>query len=103
MLVPISRALWLRWGIWSIVIPVVLAAATDFVFFTTDQQWSGWFNYLFVWSSVHRPEQCYAASFRMHSLPFADQARRRFMTPLELLCGNGRPAKCTAAGCHREE
>jgi hypothetical protein len=54
MLVPASRAVWHRLGIWSVVLPVLLAAANDGVFFGTDQQWLGWFNYLFVWSAVHQ-------------------------------------------------
>jgi hypothetical protein len=54
MLVPVSRALWHRVGIWSVVVPGLMAAANDLVFFGTDQQWLGWFNYLFVWSAVHQ-------------------------------------------------
>jgi hypothetical protein len=54
MLVPWSRALWHRIGIWSVIVPALLAAANDVFFFVTEQQWLGWFNYLFVWSAVHQ-------------------------------------------------
>jgi hypothetical protein len=54
MCVPVSRALWHRMGVASIVAPALVAAANDVLFFQGDLQWVGWFNYLFVWSAVHQ-------------------------------------------------
>lgn len=55
MCVPISRAAWHRFGLWSFLIPALAAAMNDWIFFHhSSWQWFGWFNYLFVWSAVHQ-------------------------------------------------
>lgn len=54
MLVPITRTLWRRFGFYSVVVPILLAAIGDWVFFNSTQQWFSWFNFLFVWSAVHQ-------------------------------------------------
>ena len=54
LLVPISRAAWHRYGFWSVITPMLLAVLGDLIYFNTEQQWLGWFNYLFVWSAVHQ-------------------------------------------------
>ena len=54
MLVPISRAAWHRYGFWSVIVPMLLAVLGDLIYFNTNYQWLGWFNYLFVWSAVHQ-------------------------------------------------
>lgn len=54
MLVPLTRALWQRYGFTSIIVPLILAVVGDWVFFNSDQKWFGWFNYLFVWGAVHQ-------------------------------------------------
>ncbi len=54
LLVPITRAAWQKFGMLSIYIPLALAVFGDWVYFNTEQQWWGWFNYLFVWGAVHQ-------------------------------------------------
>ncbi len=54
MLVPITRALWRRFGFLSIVVPIILAAIGDWIFFNGAIQWPSWFNYLFLWGAVHQ-------------------------------------------------
>lgn len=54
MLVPISRAAWHRYGFWSVIVPILLAVIGDLIYFNTEYQWLGWFNYLFIWSAVHQ-------------------------------------------------
>ena len=54
MLVPVSRAIWRRYGYITIIIPVLLAVINDWLFFNSDNQWIGWFNYFFIWGAVHQ-------------------------------------------------
>ncbi|MFT6033089.1 MAG: hypothetical protein ACI854_001622 [Arenicella sp.] len=54
MLVPVTRALWRKLGLLSVMLPFVLAVIGDIVFFNTDYQWYGWFNYFFIWGAVHQ-------------------------------------------------
>ena len=60
MLVPVTRAIWLRLGLWSVVLPALLAAGNDFLFFRGDAVFGanlrplGWLNYLLIWSAVHQ-------------------------------------------------
>ena len=54
MLVPISRNIWHRYGFSSVIIPVLLAVLTDWLFFNSNYQWLGWFNYFFIWGAVHQ-------------------------------------------------
>lgn len=54
LLVPLTRSAWRRFGLASIVVPLVLAAIGDWLFFNSAHQWLGWFNYLFVWGAVHQ-------------------------------------------------
>jgi len=54
VLVPITHALWERWGIFSFWAFAAAAALVDAAFFAADLRWLGWTNYLFVWSAVHQ-------------------------------------------------
>jgi len=54
MLVPISRLIWHKLGLWSVVLPLCLAVFGDLVYFNTTYQWYGWFNYFFIWGAVHQ-------------------------------------------------
>ena len=55
MLVPITRAAWHRLGLLSFVLPALLAAGIDWVFFHSQAlQPFGWLNYLLIWSAVHQ-------------------------------------------------
>ncbi|MEO0368577.1 MAG: acyltransferase [Pseudomonadota bacterium] len=53
-LVPLTRIAWRKFGVMSIVVPLVLAVLGDWIFFNTAYQWFGWFNYLFIWGAVHQ-------------------------------------------------
>ncbi|MFK7896797.1 MAG: acyltransferase [Myxococcota bacterium] len=60
MLVPITRSIWRRLGLWSVLLPALLAAGNDFLFFRgeavlgSDLRLLGWLNYLLIWSAVHQ-------------------------------------------------
>ena len=54
MLVPLTRSLWHRYGFYSVIVPIALAAIGDWLFFTTSLQWLGWLNFLFLWGAVHQ-------------------------------------------------
>ena len=54
MLVPLTRMAWHRFGFTSIAIPMLLAVVGDYAYFNTNDQWIGWFNYLFIWSAMHQ-------------------------------------------------
>lgn len=55
LLVPVTRAAWHRFGIWSYWFPVTLAVVVDFVRFHDGHHPAvGWINYLFVWIAVHQ-------------------------------------------------
>ena len=53
LFVPLTYAWWKRFGFWSVVVPVALAALDDALFFA-GHTGLGWFNYLFVWIAVHQ-------------------------------------------------
>lgn len=54
MLVPISRSIWHRYGFISVAVPIGLAIFNDWLFFNSNLQWLGWFNYFFIWGAVHQ-------------------------------------------------
>ena len=54
MFVPITRWLWRKLGLISVVLPFLLAVVGDIVYFNTNHQWYGWFNYFFIWGAVHQ-------------------------------------------------
>lgn len=54
MLVPITRAIWHKLGLWSVILPLCMAVLGDLVYFNTPYQWYGWFNYFFIWGAVHQ-------------------------------------------------
>ena len=54
MFVPITRALWHKLGLLSVILPFCLAIIGDIVFFNTAYKWFGWFNYFFIWGAVHQ-------------------------------------------------
>jgi hypothetical protein len=55
LLVPITRAAWKRFGLWSFWVLVVLAACVDFLRFHDGHRPAvGWVNYLFVWVAMHQ-------------------------------------------------
>jgi len=68
MLVPWTRLAWHRYGFLSILIPAGLAVLGDWVYFNTDYQWFGWFNYFFIWGAVHQLGYAWQAG-RLSSLP----------------------------------
>jgi hypothetical protein len=53
-LVPLTHAAWKKWGLATVVVPVVCAALVDVAFFAGDLRVLGWLNYLFVWLTVHQ-------------------------------------------------
>ncbi len=52
--VPLTHAAWRRWGMVSVVAPVVAAGAVDVAFFAGGLHGLSWVNYLFVWLAVHQ-------------------------------------------------
>jgi hypothetical protein len=55
LVVPLTRAAWRRFGIWSYWVPVLLAIAVDFLRFNDGHRPAiGWINYLFVWIAMHQ-------------------------------------------------
>jgi hypothetical protein len=55
LLVPITRAAWKRYGIWSYWALVVLAVCVDVLRFHDGHRPAvGWVNYLFVWVAMHQ-------------------------------------------------
>jgi hypothetical protein len=53
LFVPLTYAWWERFGFWSFIVPVGLAALDDGLFFAGFEALS-WFNYLFIWIAVHQ-------------------------------------------------
>lgn len=53
-LVPLTHTAWKRWGLVTVVAPMIAAACLDVAFFTADQHALAWFNYPFVWLAVHQ-------------------------------------------------
>jgi hypothetical protein len=55
LLVPVTRAAWTRFGIWSYWAPVALAILVDWLRFHDGHRPAiGWVNYLFVWVAMHQ-------------------------------------------------
>jgi len=54
MFVPITRALWRKLGLLSVILPFLMAVVGDLIYFNTDFKWYGWFNYFFIWGAVHQ-------------------------------------------------
>jgi hypothetical protein len=54
MLVPWTRRAWHTYGYISVIVPAALAILGDWMFFNTNLQWFGWFNYFFIWGAVHQ-------------------------------------------------
>lgn len=55
LLVPLTRAAWERYGIWSFWTPVLLAAVVDYLRFRNGHHPAvGWINYVFVWTAMHQ-------------------------------------------------
>lgn len=54
MFVPITRWLWRKLGLLSVILPFLLAVIGDIIYFNTQYQWYGWFNYFFIWGAVHQ-------------------------------------------------
>ncbi|RLE28221.1 MAG: acyltransferase [Acidobacteria bacterium] len=52
--VPLTHSAWQRWGIATIIAPIVGAGLIDIAFFTAHQHALGWLNYPFVWLAVHQ-------------------------------------------------
>ncbi len=53
-LVPLTFKAWQKWGVASILVPIVAAAMIDIAFFTANQHALAWLNYPFVWLAVHQ-------------------------------------------------
>jgi hypothetical protein len=53
-LAPITYALWQRWGMATVAVPVAGAIAVDIVRFEFGISWIAWLNLLFVWGAVHQ-------------------------------------------------
>jgi hypothetical protein len=54
MIVPLTREAWRRYGYLSVIVPAALAVLGDWMYFNSQLQWLGWFNYLFIWGAVHQ-------------------------------------------------
>lgn len=54
MCVPVTLALWERFGLVSFWILVLATALVDVLFFAADKQVMGWPNYGFIWLAVHQ-------------------------------------------------
>ena len=53
-LAPISYALWSRWGMATVVVPVAAAIAVDIAHIHFGIGWIAWLNLLLVWGAVHQ-------------------------------------------------
>lgn len=54
LFVPWTYAVWRRFGLKTIIIPVVCAAIVDALFFVAHWRLPSWLNYLFVWLTIHQ-------------------------------------------------
>lgn len=54
LFVPATYAAWKRFGLWTIVIPILCAMVVDVLFFALGWHLMGWLNYLFVWLTIHQ-------------------------------------------------
>jgi hypothetical protein len=54
MFVPVTRALWRKLGLLSVILPFAMAVIGDIIYFNTEYKWYGWFNYFFIWGAVHQ-------------------------------------------------
>jgi hypothetical protein len=53
-LAPVGLWIWDRWGWWSILAGLALAGLSDFLSISADVVPVGFFNYVFVWGTVHQ-------------------------------------------------
>ena len=53
VLAPLSHIAWRRWGYWSLLAYLALAAASDVAFFGFQWEAPGWSNYFWVWLAMH--------------------------------------------------
>ena len=51
---PLGVWVWKRWGWWSVVAGFACALAVDTIRFSTDIEWIGWINFVFVWFTAHQ-------------------------------------------------
>jgi hypothetical protein len=54
LLAPPMRALWHRFGMWSLALPIGLAVVGDVLYFGIGWTGWGWVNYLTLWLAVHQ-------------------------------------------------
>jgi hypothetical protein len=50
---PLTLAAWERWGWWSLAVPALIAGLNDILLIEMHIELVGYFNYLFVWGTVH--------------------------------------------------
>lgn len=53
VLAPLSHVTWRRWGYWSLLAYLGLAALADFAWFGLEWQAPGWSNYFWIWLAMH--------------------------------------------------
>ena len=53
-LVPLTRRVWKRFGVWSFWAPVLATVIVDIAAFGWDVTWLRWINYALVWPAVHQ-------------------------------------------------
>ena len=51
---PPSVWVWQRWVWWSVAAGFALALVVDIIRFSTDIEWVGWVNFIFVWFTAHQ-------------------------------------------------
>ena len=54
ILAPLTYQFWRRFGFYSFLFFVAVAAIVDALFFVLDVQWPSWSNYFWVWLAVHQ-------------------------------------------------
>ncbi|HHC07848.1 MAG TPA: acyltransferase [Actinobacteria bacterium] len=52
--VPVTVALWERFGWRTVLVGALAAVAVDGLRFASDADWVGWANYVFVWGTAHQ-------------------------------------------------
>ena len=52
LLVPVTEAVWTRFGMWSFGALTAAAVAVDVMYFVVGLRWLGFANYLFVWGAI---------------------------------------------------
>jgi hypothetical protein len=53
-LVPLTRKVWMEFGVWSFWAPVLATVGVDILAFGFGVTWLRWINYAFVWLAVHQ-------------------------------------------------